>query len=357
MRAADCMTLSGEESVTQSQTIVIKVIKTDECNVHANQLTATWTQPTGETYVTQVEDDNKGNYFVRGKFTSPGVCKLDVSADGEPIKQSPMIIKIEKEGLVNTIQVHVDRNLSHVVKHGGFLLVSVFINEILVYKQSGKYIGTVILPQGVVVDRMYKMKNGSLAFSDTYTCIKVCDMNGQVIKSIGQGLLIDPSGIHVHKTSNIVYVGDRYRGCVLIFDIGSGEFKGSIGSQCNRGQMSGVIDVTITNKGHILILEYENSRLQLFDNKGKFMKVLVGAGDENGKVRYPGGVVVDEDDNIIISSRHKLQLFSSDGNYIKRIDKPEDGIKRPYGLSIISYHPRSVAVVNNGDKTIKIFNY
>ncbi|XP_033124445.1 E3 ubiquitin-protein ligase TRIM31-like, partial [Anneissia japonica] len=39
-RAADFLTLKGEESVTEGQTIVVKIIKPDECKVHANQLKA-----------------------------------------------------------------------------------------------------------------------------------------------------------------------------------------------------------------------------------------------------------------------------------------------------------------------------
>ena len=49
--------------------------------------------------------------------------------------------------------------------------------------------------------------------------------------------------------------------------------------------MSGVIDVTLTNQGHLLVLDYNNNRLQQFDNEGRFMKVLVKGGDGNGKVR------------------------------------------------------------------------
>ena len=180
-------------------------------------------------------------------------------------------------------------------------------------------------------------------------------MNGQVIKSIGQGVLHIPDGIHVDEASNIVYVADWKRG-VFLFDIVSGQMIRKIEAKDRQGQNSKVKDVTFTNQGHLLVAEH-TERIQLFNNEGRFMKVFVKAGDENGKVMYPHGVVVDEDDNIIISSYHKLQLFSSDGNFIKRIDKEEDGINKPWGLSIISYHPRRVVVTNGGDKTIKIFNY
>ncbi|XP_033127632.1 E3 ubiquitin-protein ligase TRIM71-like [Anneissia japonica] len=359
IRLKDCLQLKGMESVTQSQIIVVQIIKTDECEIHENQLKATWTQPTGETNTTQVDVDGNGDYFVTGKCTSPGTCKLDVSADDEPIKQSPMIINVEKEGIVNTIQI--DKCSVDVVKcEGDCLFVSCATNEILKYKQSGEYTGKVTLPECVKVHRMYKMKNGDIAFNDrgNNECIRICNMNGQLIRSISnfQFHLGKIFGIHVDEESNTVYVGSE--SSVQLFNIDSGQKIGSIGTRGNQGgRVNGVSDVALTNQRNIFVLDFHNNRLQLFNNEGQFMKVLVKEGDEDGKVMKPWAVVVDEDDNIIISSNHKIQLFSSDGNFIKRIDKPEDGIKKPFGLSIISYYPRRVAVVNNGDTTVKIFNY
>ncbi|XP_033109380.1 tripartite motif-containing protein 2-like isoform X2 [Anneissia japonica] len=358
--AADHLTLKGVEYALQGQTIVVKIIKADECKIHANQLKATWTQPTGETSIIQVQEDDNGDYFVTGKCTSTGICKLDVSASSEPIKQSPVIVKVEKEGLVNTIKIINNVNVYDVVKcEDGCLLVSCLTNVIFKYKQSGEYIGKVMLPQGVQVFKMFKMKSGNIAFSDlgNNNTIKVCNMNGQVIKSIGQGVLSSPYGIHVHEASNVVYAGDFNSDYVYMFDFDNDNVNKQIGSKNKHSQISGVCDVTLTNQGHCLILYSQNQGLQLFNNEGQFLKVLVESGVEDGKVMYPHGVVVDEDDNIIISSHHKLQLFSSDGSFMKRIDKPEDKIKSPRGLSVISHHPRRLAVANYGDKTVKIFNY
>ncbi|XP_033119959.1 tripartite motif-containing protein 2-like [Anneissia japonica] len=356
-RAADCLTLKGEQSVSPGQTVVVKILKKDEHEIYANQLKLTWTQIN----ITQVQKDDNGDYFVTGKCTSPGVCKLDVSVDDEPIKQSPMIIIVEREGLINTIQINKECVEDVVKCEDDSLLVSCWTNEMLKYKQSGEYIGKVALPQGVEVSRMYKMKNGNIAFSDLnlQKPVRICNLDGQVINTIGKGVLRLSCGIHVDELSNVLYVaGGLTESCVYMFDMNMCQNHQKHGSQDTReGQMSHVIDVTLTNQGHLLVLEYGNSRLQLFDNEGRFMKVLVEAGDENGKMMYPYGVEVDQDDNIIISSEHKIQLFSSDGNFIKRIDKPEDGINNPKGLSIISYHPRRFAVVNYGDKTVKIFNY
>ncbi|XP_033116547.1 tripartite motif-containing protein 2-like [Anneissia japonica] len=358
-RVTECLMLQREESVSQDQT-VIKIIKTDECEIHANQLKATWTHPTGETYTTEIEEDKNGIYFVTGNNLRPGICKLDVNVDGEAIKQSPMMVKIEKVAvLINTIKINQIYVRDVVMCEDDCLLVSCSTNVILKYKQSGENIGKVTLARSVQVYKMQKLKNGNIAFSDWGNqCIQICSMNGQLVKSVGKEVLKNPFGIHVDEGSNIVYVADWETRCVLL-SIDSGEMIRKIGSQGNiqQGKMIGMVDVTLTKEGHLLILEYSNHRLQLFDKEGMWVKVLIKAGDENGKIRNPDGVVVDADDNIIISCKNKLQLFSKNGNFIKRIDKDDDGINNPEGIAIISYYPRKVAVANNGDKTLKIFNY
>ncbi|XP_033119557.1 tripartite motif-containing protein 2-like [Anneissia japonica] len=353
----DGLTLKGVESVTQGQEILAKIIKADRCNVLANQLKATWTHPTGEINISQVDEDDYVDYVVTGKCNSPGVCRLDVSVDGKPIKQSPMIIKVEPEGLFNTIKLFKNKNddCRSLVKCEECLLVSCRTNELFKYMQSGEYIGKVTLPQDVKIFKMCKMKNGNIAVSDEGNgCITIVKMNGEVIKSIGQKILKDPAGIHVDEASNTVYAADCKYKCVYIFDIDSGQLIRKLASPNNK---IGVIDVTLTNQGNILALERksnscDNGLLQ-FDNEGRLMKVLV-KGNEHEAWSFEE-VVVDEDHNIILASYGKIQLFSSDGNFIKRIDKPADRIKYPNGLCLISQHPRRIAVINND--AINLYNY
>ncbi|XP_033100204.1 tripartite motif-containing protein 2-like isoform X2 [Anneissia japonica] len=360
IKAAESLTLKRVASASQARNSFAKVIKTDEYDKDASQLKATLTHPTGEPNITQIEEDENGDYVVTEKCKSPGVCRLDVSVDYESIKQSPMIIKGEKKGLVNSIKLGKDTNYYGLFKcEDDCLFVSCSTNKMYQYKQSGEYIGKFTLPKGVEIFEMYKMKNGNIAVSDDGNkCITIVKMNGEVIKSIGLGKLRNPYGIHVDDASNVVYVADFDHKCVFMFDIDSGKMIRKI----SPGNKIVITDVTLTNQGHILALERDakqscNNRLQLFDNEGRFMRVLV-KGDEHGIVGFRRALV-DEDENIILESDKKLQLFSRDGNFIKRIDKPEDGITNPGGVCLISQHPRRVAVANNGHgyKTIKIYNY
>ncbi|XP_071960840.1 uncharacterized protein [Antedon mediterranea] len=357
-READCFEIRGAESMTTGQTLDVKIIKTDDCEINANDIKATLTQPTGETIITEVEEDINGDYTVIGRCTSAGICKVDVRVDGEHIKKSPMSINVQKEGLLNTIKIDNVKDVKDVVKYGDdCLLVLCQDNVIHKYKQTGENIGTGTLSGGVKVCRMYTMNNGNIAFSDRGNeCITVCTTDGKVVKSFGKEVLRNPWGIHVDEASRVMYVANDNN--VVMFNIESRKLIKKI-AECDitGSEFVNIIDVTLTRQGHILVLYLNESCLKQFDNEGKLLKEIVNKGDEDGKVKCPNGVVVDDDDNIIISSWHKLQQFSNSGKFIKRIDKKEDGIKNPKGLSIISHHPRRLAVANKGDKTVKIFNY
>ncbi|XP_033109017.1 E3 ubiquitin-protein ligase TRIM71-like [Anneissia japonica] len=355
-RAPDCLHLmTEEEEVIQGQTIKVKLINTGLI-IDKNILKATWTQPSGNTCMIQHEETVYGNIFFTRKCKIPGVYKLNVSLDDEPIKYSPMAITVEKKGLKNTIKIHQDIVSDVVLSRDDCLLVACQTADIFKYKKSGNYIDKSTLPEGVKVNRMCKMTNGDIAFSDCGNkCITTINENGEVIKSIGEGELTDPQGIHVNESSNVTYVADS---CVFMFDNVSGQMIRRI-SRMNTN------DVTFTKGGNMTLLQnlgnfrskiLQHHALKLLDNKGNVLKLLVRSGIRDGRLLNSQGVVVDEDDNIIVSSQNKLQLFSSDGTFIKRIDN-EGEINNSLGLCIISHHPRRVAVANNGHKTIQIYNY
>ncbi|XP_033099025.1 tripartite motif-containing protein 2-like [Anneissia japonica] len=290
----------------------------------------------------KTDHETRGQQTKHDKFKTQ--AKIEKTRWPHPIK-----------GLINTIRIN--KNVRDVVKYDDCLFVSCRTNKILKYKQSGEYVGEVMLPPNTHVNRMHKLKNGNIAFSDCFDkCIKVCTINGHIIKSIDQGVLTFPEVIQVEEASKVVYVADYSNDSVFLFDTDNGQLIWEIHSLGIKKCHLGISDFHVTKRGHLLVLEYNNSQLELFDHEGRSMKVLVNTGEKNGKVKNPCGFVVDKDDNIIIASENKLQLFSSDGNFIKRMDKYADGINNPKGLSIISYYPQRV-VVANGDKTLKIFNY
>ncbi|XP_033120364.1 tripartite motif-containing protein 3-like [Anneissia japonica] len=300
---------------------------------------------------------NNGDCVVTGMCLCAGDWNLNVSLGEHPIKGSPLIINVEKERLQSTHNLR-KNVMSVVMANDGYLLVSCKSNEIFKLKESSVR-STIKLPEGVSVHRMKTLKtNGNIVFGDTGNkCITVCKPEGQVIKSFGKGLIGIPYGVDVNENTNEVYVADYVNGCVLVLSLENGQLIKRIGSKRKcEGQLSAVYDVTLTKEGHVIVADTFNNRIQMFDRDGSFIRVLV-QGDDDSKVKRPLGVVMDEEEHLIVASYQKLQLFTKTGKFIKTIGQKQDGIEIPEGLCVVSHYPRRVAVANWNRKNVLIFNY
>ncbi|XP_033106807.1 tripartite motif-containing protein 3-like [Anneissia japonica] len=210
-----------------------------------------------------------------------------------------------------------------------------------------------------MVNRMHQIGDGDMLYSDyAGQCVVMCDEKFQKVRSFGKRMLKYPKGLTLNKETRTLYVADYDAHCVYTFNVDDGRMLGKIGLKGSKeGGIKGLQDVTLTKEGHVIVAEFENDRIQTCDANHKFMRILVDRGQGDGKVFCPCGVAIDMDENIIISSNDKLQLFGKNSVFIKRIDHEDDGLDTPVGIAIISNRPRRVAVANYGANNIKIFNY
>ncbi|XP_033118983.1 uncharacterized protein LOC117118493 [Anneissia japonica] len=258
---------------------------------------------------------------------------------------------IHTTGIISDYKQHYKLNkVSDVVlDNNGCILVSSFSKDILKFNKSGSFIGRIWVPLDVEFHRMHQMGDCHIMYSDNVRkCVVMCNDKYLEMSSFGKGILKYPMGLTVHKETRILYVADREAHCVVKFNVDDGTLLGNIGSEGRKaGEMRLPFDVTLSMEGHVIVADFENSRIQMFDANGKFIRILVGYGKEDGKVWGPCSVTMDMDENIIVSSNHKLQLFDKNGVFIKRIDHLDDRLEIPAGIAVISNKPRRVAVANH----------
>ncbi|XP_033100320.1 tripartite motif-containing protein 2-like [Anneissia japonica] len=351
-------------TVTKGQPLVVAVsslAESDRCKLAGTLIK----NSSGEESPTEVEYQGNGKYKITGKCNVEGDWQMKITAGEAHIKGSPVNITVEKLGLVHTIfnipdykEHRQGAKVSDVVLDTDeCILVSSFSKDILKFNQSGSFVGRIKVQQNVQVNRMHLMSDGNMVYSDfLQKCVVMCDDNFKEIRSFGKGILKEPKGLAVNK-KRVLYVADQDAYCVFKFNVDDGRLLDKIaGSKVSKvGQMYQPQDVTLTREDHVIVADI-NGGIQMFDANDKLMKVVIGQGKEDGKVRGPCGVIMDMDENIIASSNHKLQLFDKNGVFVERIDH-EDDVFVPLGITVISNRPRRVAVANHGENTVKIFNY
>ncbi|XP_077985807.1 tripartite motif-containing protein 2-like [Glandiceps talaboti] len=113
--------------------------------------------------------------------------------------------------------------------------------------------------------------------------------------------------------------------------------------------------IAINSKNHIILPDYNGHKVLVYNSRGRFLYQFGSEGQGDGKFEHPSGVAVDTEDNIFVSSNHRVQMFTPRGSFICRVDGIEDELSKPRGIAISHSHPYRVAVADAGNDRIKIY--
>jgi len=183
---------------------------------------------------------------------------------------------------------------------------------------------------------------GEIVVADTDNHrIQVFDRNGKFLfkfgsRGNGNGQFDRPCGATVDQRNNQIVVADAWNHRIQIFDE---KWR----AEESLGRWSFV-------EWDIVVSEDDGNKLQIFDSEGIFVRI-VGA----GRVKDPGHLIVDSDDNILVADygNRRIQLFDQNGKHIKTIGTGQ--IHDP--LSVCMDRDGRIIVCEGGDdaESISIF--
>ncbi|XP_071960374.1 tripartite motif-containing protein 2-like [Antedon mediterranea] len=309
-------------TVTEGQAFEVIVSSLDEidrCNV-----AATLIKPSGKTTATdEVEYMGSGEYRIKGRCDKEGDWKMEITSCEVKIKGSPVKIQVEPLGLVHTIENMKEHKLDKyrvtdvLLDSDGCIVVSSCSNNLLKFNKSGKFVGNIKVTQKTKVAKMHAMSNGHILYCDTDgKKVVKCNSKFEEPNLLCEGLLGFPSGLTLNNKTKVMYVADFHSHCILKINVENGNLLGKIGSEGKEhGKLDCPRDVTLTKEGNLMVVDWGNHRIQMFDANGIFIKTLVNEGGIN------------------------------------------DGIDFPWGMCVISNRPRRLAIANRGKDNVKIFNY
>ena len=78
--------------------------------------------------------------------------------------------------------------------------------------------------------------------------------------------------------------------------------------------------VACNSRGEIVVIEYANNRIQVFDRNGTFLFKFGSKGNGNGQFNKPYGVTVDQwNDQIVVgdTDNHRIQIFDEKGTFLR----------------------------------------
>lgn len=154
--------------------------------------------------------------------------------------------------------------------------------------------------------------------------VTVFNREGKQLRFITDASLERPSGVAVDSVRGKVYVADTAHTrsaehTVKIFGL-DGALVGEIGGERGNGpgKFSFPTYVKVDSSGNVYVTDTLNSRVQMFDSEGKYLKSFGSRGDAWGMFDKPKGVAVDSFGNVYVadSGWSNVQIFNSKGQVL-----------------------------------------
>ena len=114
--------------------------------------------------------------------------------------------------------------------------------------------------------------------------------------------------------------------------------------------------ISFNKSGEIVVSECQGHRVSIFDIKGQKIRTFGSHGNSPDQMKFPQGVAIDEMDNMYVSSVHKLQKFTSDGELVKCVGQrgwKAGEFDDPRGVTLYNNH---VYVCDCDNHRIQVFD-
>ena len=111
--------------------------------------------------------------------------------------------------------------------------------------------------------------------------------------------------------------------------------------------LNGPYGIAYNSRGEMIVSELGCHRVSIIDNRGKKIRTFGSHGDSPDQMICPAGITIDDIDNIYVSSDHKLQKFTSNGELIKCIGKEGEKEGEFYFPRGVTLHDNQVYVSDN----------
>uniref|UniRef100_A0A672GFS4 Tripartite motif-containing protein 2 n=1 Tax=Salarias fasciatus TaxID=181472 RepID=A0A672GFS4_SALFA len=204
----------------------------------------------------------------------------------------------------------------------------------------GRTPGQLQRPTGVAVH-----PNGDIIIADyDNKWVSIFSSEGKFKNKIGSGKLMGPKGVSVDRNGHIIVV-DNKACCVFIFQV-NGKLVTKFGNRGNgdrqfAGTLNGPHFAAVNNNNEIIVTDFHNHSVKVFNTEGEFLLKFGSNGEGNGQFNAPTGA--------------RIQVFDGSGSFLSYINTSADPLYGPQGLALTS--DGHVVVADSGNHCFKVYRY
>ncbi len=187
------------------------------------------------------------------------------------------------------------------------------------------------------------------------------DAEGKLVAAYGRdGDLVNPTDAVVAPDGKRLFVADSKAHEIVIFDLESGDRRGSIGARGQgEGEFAFPTSLAFGPEGSLFVVDQINARIQVFDDEGEFLDTFGELGVGFGNFVRPKDVAVDEVGLIYVTDNafNNVQLFDADFTLLTFVGEGGRGPGRFYGASGVAVQGDSFAVVDQLGRRVQLFRF
>ncbi|MCK5213722.1 MAG: 6-bladed beta-propeller [Candidatus Omnitrophica bacterium] len=218
---------------------------------------------------------------------------------------------------------------------------------------------------------LYVFRDGKMLVADTgHHRLQFLDAEGKPSYQFGRkgkdtSQFHTPTSIAVNLKGHI-YVTDTFNNRVQIFNK-DGIHLNSFGEKSEvkndtiprPGTFSQPTALLFDSKENLYVLDSKNKRIQIFDQKGVFLRQIGGLGDAGHKFIEPVDLAVDEHDYIYVADRgsHTLKIFDPQGAFIMDFGSSGNGPSYFPKLSAVAAYGGKIYVADYKVNKVKVFQF
>lgn len=187
-------------------------------------------------------------------------------------------------------------------------------------------------PEAIAVNR-----RGEIVVYDYYgQCVSVFSPSGEKLQSFGttnftEGLFYNPCGITVDDEDNIL-LADKYNNLVQKFTA-EGELLVSKGSADGINYSS---DIAFNNANGRIYVGHGGYSIQILNSDLSYHGTFGEFGTDDGQFTSTCHIACDTTGNVYVVDGHSVQVFTAEGEFLRKFSGHSEGSGRPFGIAVDS---------------------
>ena len=164
-----------------------------------------------------------------------------------------------------------------------------------------------------------------------------------------------PRGIAANS-KGLIAVVDWQSDSIIILDKEGKHLRNVGGRGNNAGQLLNPLDVTFLNDDEILVADQLYHRIQQFNvQSGKFVKSFGKEGTKDGEFRFPSSVCMDNKGHVVVTEfgNNRIQVLTKNGVPVFKFGDGEPALDHPLGCVC---HKNMFIVSDGGNHCLKVYD-